>query len=147
MNFRSAPAGLHENLEARHQPGGSTDRGFGLVMAAFFAVVALLPLRAGRPVRLWALGAAACLLTLALVKPALLHLPNLMWRRLGLLLGKVVNPIVLSLMFFLVFTPAALCLRLAGKDLLRLKKPKGRQSYWIPRDPPGPEPESMRLQF
>jgi hypothetical protein len=64
-----------------------------------------------------------------------------------LLLGKVVNPIVLGLMFFLVFTPAALFLRLAGKDPLRLKRPKDAKSYWIPRDPPGPPPESMRLQF
>ena len=144
MDSRS---GLHENLEARHEPGGSTDMGFGLVMAAFFAVVALLPLRAGHPVRLWALGAAACLLALALARPSLLHVPNLMWGRLGLLLGKVVNPIVLSLMFYLVFTPAALCLRLAGKDLLRLKKQRNCKSYWIPRDPPGPPPESMRLQF
>jgi hypothetical protein len=147
MNSRSAATGLHESLEARHEPGGSTDRGFGLVMAAFFAVVALLPLRAGHPARVWALGAAACLLALALARPSLLHVPNLLWRRLGLLLGKVVNPIVLSLMFFLVFTPAGLCLRLAGKDPLRLKKPKDRKSYWIPRDPPGPDPESMRLQF
>ena len=145
--MRSAVTGLHESLEARHEPGGSTDRGFGLVMAAFFAVVALLPLRAGHPVRLWALGAAACLLTVALAKPSLLHVPNAIWRRLGLLLGKVANPIVLSLMFFLVFTPAALCLRLAGKDLLRLKKPGDGTSYWIPREPPGPDPESMRLQF
>jgi hypothetical protein len=147
MNSRSAATGLHESLEARQEPGGSTDRGFGLAMAAFFAVVALLPLRAGHPARVWALGAAAGLLALALARPALLHVPNLLWRRLGLLLGRVVNPIVLGLMFFLVFTPAALCLRLAGKDPLRLKKPKDAKSYWIPRDPPGPPPESMRLQF
>lgn len=138
---------MHESLEARHDPGGSTDRGFGLVMAAFFVVVALLPLRAGHPVRIWALGAAACLLALALAKPSLLHIPNMLWRRLGLLLGAVVNPIVLSLMFFLVFTPVALFLRLAGKDPLRLKKPKDARSYWIRREPPGPTPESMRLQF
>jgi hypothetical protein len=147
MNSRSAVTGLHESLEARHEPRGSTDRGFGVVMAAFFAVVALLPLRAGHPARVWALGAAAGLLALALARPSLLHVPNLLWRRLGLLLGKIVNPIILGLMFFLVFTPAALCLRLAGKDPLRLKKPKDGKSYWIPRDPPGPDPESMRLQF
>lgn len=145
--MRSAVTGLHESLEARHEPGGSTDRGFGLVMAAFFVVVALAPLRAGHPMRIWALGAAASLLALALARPSLLHMPNLLWRRLGLLLGAVVNPIVLSLMFFLVFTPVALFLRLAGKDPLRLKKPKDARSYWIPREPPGPTPESMRLQF
>ena len=117
------------------------------MMAAFFAVVALLPLRAGHPARVWALGTAAALLAVALARPSLLHVPNLLWRRLGLLLGKIVNPIVLGLMFFLVFAPAALCLRLAGKDPLRLKKPIDGKSYWIPRDPPGPDPESMRLQF
>ena len=116
-------------------------------MAAFFAVVALLPLRAGNPVRVWALGAAACLLALALARPSLLRVPNLLWRRLGLLLGQVANPIVLSLMFFLVFTPVALCLRMAGKDLLRLKKPKGSRELLDIQGPARPQPESMRLQF
>ena len=138
---------LHENLEVRHEARGSSDRSFGLVMAAFFSIVAALPLRSGHPVRWWAAGVAACFLAAALIRPVLLHRLNVLWMRLGLLLGTTVNPIVLALMFFLIFTPAALILRLARKDLLRLKKRPGASTYWIPRDPPGPAPDTMRLQF
>jgi hypothetical protein len=72
---------------------------------------------------------------------------NRIWTKLGWLLAKVVNPIVMGLIFFVIFTPIAVLLRARGKDLLRLKFDRNASSYWINRDPPGPAPESMKEQF
>jgi hypothetical protein len=77
----------------------------------------------------------------------LLHTLNLAWTRLGQLIGNVTNPIVMGLMFFLLFAPVAVWLRFFGRDLLRLKPDPSANSYWIPRAPPGPAPETQRNQF
>jgi len=69
------------------------------------------------------------------------------WAKLALLLHKIVNPITTAVMYFLVFVPAGFMFRLMGKDPLRLKLEPDAESYWIPRNPPGPAPESMRNQF
>ncbi len=83
----------------------------------------------------------------AIVAPKVLHPLNRVWTSLGLLLGKVVNPIVMGVVFLLAVTPIAVILRLLGKDLLRLRRDPAADSYWIPRDPPGPDPASMSRQF
>jgi hypothetical protein len=83
----------------------------------------------------------------ALTGPSLLHRLNLLWTRLAVLLSKITNPIITGLMFYILFTPVAFALRLLGKDLLRLKLPPEGGSYWIPRKPAGPAPESMQNQF
>jgi hypothetical protein len=72
---------------------------------------------------------------------------NRLWLRFGLLLHKIVSPLVLGIMFFLVITPIGLLMRAVGKDLLRLKFDKRSSSYWIERLPPGPPPESLKDQF
>lgn len=137
----------HENFSRPEEKAGSSDRSFGLVFTAAFALIALSPLRHGNPVRIWALVVSGVFLLLALTIPAVLHPLNLLWSRFGLLLSKVTNPIILGVMFFVVLTPVAFFARLFGKDLLRLRSEPGTDSYWIPRLPPGPAPESMRNQF
>ncbi len=84
---------------------------------------------------------------IAIWKPALLAVPNRLWTKLGVLLGKVVSPIALGILFYGVITPIGAVMRLAGKDALRLKLDSGADSYWIPRKPPGPPPDSMTNQF
>ena len=84
---------------------------------------------------------------LVLVRPARLQLLNLVWTKFGLLLGRIVNPLVTGLLFFLIVTPAALVSRLLGKDPLSLARDAEALSYWIPRRPPGPPPETMVNQF
>lgn len=123
-----------------------SNRSFGFVFAIFFALLAFWPMvRHGQPVRLWAAAACGLMLLLALAAPAILEPANRLWMKLGLLIGRVVNPIVLSLMFFLIFTPIALVLRLLGKDLLRWRTEPGAASYWISRR--DSEPASMKNQF
>jgi hypothetical protein len=139
--FDPRQGSLHE--EGRR----SSDRSFGVVFAAASAVIALLPLLRGRDLRLWALIVAAAFLAAALLRPALLAPLNRLWFQFGLLLGRVTNPIIMGLVFFLLITPMALILRLRGNDPLRLRLAPQAKSYWIERAPPGPTPASMTDQF
>lgn len=136
----------HEPL--RHAPvEPGSDRSFGLVFAGAFTVVGLLPLVHAAPVRLWALALAALFLAVALIRPHLLHPLNRAWFYLGALLQKVVSPVVLSLLFFVVVTPLALLMRFLGKDPLRRRFDPGAVSYWLKRDQPTPDAETLRRQF
>ena len=125
----------------------SSDRSFGLVFTAFFALVWLLPLWSSRPVRWWALAVSAAFLLAAWVKPEVLAPLNRVWATFGRLLNKITNPVVLGLLFFGVFTPFGWVSRVFGRDALRLKFDKQASTYWLPRQPPGPEPGSMSRQF
>ena len=143
---KSAPD-LHEDLSRGHVAEQSSPRGVGFVFAAVFALIGLWPLVGGEAARVWALVLAAAFLVLALIRPSLLSPLNRLWLSLGAVLHRIVNPLVMGLMFFAVITPTALILRLMGKDLLHRRFSPDEGSYWIPREPPGPEPQSMRNQF
>jgi len=112
-----------------------------------FAVVGLWPLLDGATVRVWALVLAAALLAAGLFAPVLLRPFNRVWFLFGLALHKIVNPLVMGLLFFLTVTPMALILRALGKDPLHRTFDPDAASYWIKREPPGPAPKTMRQQF
>jgi hypothetical protein len=137
----------HETFHRQEEVKGSSDRSFGFVFAAFCFLVTFLPLLKGHPARWWAAPFGALFLTAALLRPSVLHPLNRLWLHLGLLLQKVVSPIVLAVLFYGVFTPMAFAYRIFGKDLLRLRLDRNAQSYWISRTPPGPPAESMDHQF
>jgi hypothetical protein len=137
----------HEDLTRDHAVEGTSDGRFGLVFAALFAIIGLVPLIHGGPPRAWALALAAAILIVALARPQLLRPLNRYWTRLGLLLHRVASPIVMALLFFVVMTPLAFLLRRLGKDPLRLRFDPAAASYWIDRVPPGPPPDSIRNQF
>ncbi len=121
-----------------------SERGFGLVFFCFFLIVAAWPLVSGETPRLWALAVALIFVVLALVRPAVLTPLNKIWFQFGLLLGKIVTPVVMSLVFFLTVLPTGVIMRLLGKDLLNRKIDRSAPSYWVKReDPVG----SMRNQF
>jgi hypothetical protein len=137
----------HEDFDRADQAKPSSDRTFGLVMAGALIFFGLVPRLRGRPFRIWCLEAAAIFLVAALVVPAVLHPLNVFWTKLGHLVGRVTNPIITGLLFFVVFAPLAFLMRLFGSDLLRLKLQPPGESYWIPRVPPGPPPSTLRNQF
>lgn len=137
----------HEDLSRDQHIEGSSDRVFGLVFAGMFLVFAGLPLLHGESMRWWLVGVAAAFALVALIKPTLLAVLNRLWIKLGVLLGKIVSPIALGILFYGVFTPLGTMIRLTGKDPLRLKFDPDAESYWIPREPPGPTPGSMNNQF
>jgi Saxitoxin biosynthesis operon protein SxtJ len=123
----------HEDFSREIRSNGPSDRTFGLVLAAAFLFFGLWPLRHGQPIRIWCLALSGPVLLVALAWPALLHSLNLLWTRIGKLLGKVVNPVVTGLLFYLVFTPGAMILRWMGRDLLDLSLDPGAKTYWIQR--------------
>jgi saxitoxin biosynthesis operon SxtJ-like protein len=118
---------------------GSNTR-FGFVLAAACAVICGWGVWSGSGSIGW-LMAAVILLAITLTIPRVLEPPKRLWLRLGPYLHAVVSPVLLGLFFFTVVTPVGLCLRLSGKDPLRLKR--GAASYWVERQPPGPEPRTM----
>ncbi len=123
-----------------------SERGFGFVFATVFAVISLWPLTGSGSVRIWALAVAALFLAAALVRPSILRPLNRLWFRFGLLLGRIVSPIVMAVVFSVAITPTALIMRAFGKDLLRLKFDPDAESYWIERADDGPM-GSMKDQF
>ncbi len=142
-----ATSQLHEDFSrAEHVKAGS-DRSFGFVFAGFFAIVSALSIWRGHHGWHWGLPLAALFLVVALTKPSLLGPLNRLWLKLGLLIYKIVNPIVLGLLFYVTITPIGLLMRAFGKDFLRLRRDGSAPSYWIARQPPGPPPDTMRNQF
>ena len=137
----------HEDLSREQQAEGSSDRSFGLVFAGVFLIVAFWPLFHRELPRWWALGVTVVFFVIAIGRPALLAVPNRLWTKLGVLLGKVVAPVALGILFYVVLAPVGTLLRLIGTDPLRLKLDSGANSYWILRKPPGPPPDSMTNQF
>lgn len=137
----------HEDFSRSEAPPIGSDRGFGLVFAGFFAIVAAVS--AWRSGSWWpyAISVAGIFALLALTAPGLLAPLNRLWAKFGLLLSKIMNPLILGLVFYSTVVPIGLLMRALGKDLLRLKFDRAAKSYWIERQPPGPTPESMRNQF
>jgi hypothetical protein len=127
-------------------PGSS--RSFGFVFAGLFLLLALSPivLRHQEP-RLWALGLSAIFLVVALFTPKLLQPFNRLWFGFGLVLHAIINPIIMALIFTITVIPTGLALRICGKDPLRLKRAPLLDSYWVRRNPPGPQTGSMSKQF
>jgi hypothetical protein len=137
----------HESFSREEQVIAGSDRSFGLVMAGAFAVVtAVNAWHAGR-IWPWTAGLAVLFLITAGLRPALLNPLNRLWLKFGLLLHRIVNPVIMALLFYGTVLPTGLVLRAMGKDLLRLKREADAESYWIARAPPGPAPETMKDQF
>jgi hypothetical protein len=125
-----------------------SNRIFGLLFIGVFAVLGSYGLWKGwSPAVIQAFFALSALLVgITLFAQVLLTPFNKAWYQLGLLMGKVVSPLVLGILFFIVITPVAIAMRLAGRDALKLRK-QDVGSHWVDRNPPGPEPESFKDQF
>jgi len=115
---------------------------FGITFSAVFLIIALWPLLDGLNLRTWSLITSAAFVMISLTLPNVFTYLNLWWIKLGYFLGKIISPIVMGIVFFIIVTPIGLLLRLFGKDILRLKRNKN--SYWINRDY---KIQSMKKQF
>ncbi len=138
---------VHEDLSREQEVTGSSDRAFGLAFAGVFCVLAFWPLARGGEVNIWLLGVAGGFFAVALLRPALLAPLNRLWFRFGTLLHRIVSPLVLAFIFFVVLVPIGLLMRLVGSRPLQLGFDHAARTYWITRNPAGPAPEAMRRQF
>ena len=111
-----------------------SNRSFGLVFAFVFLVISLWPLINGFPIRIWSLALTSIFLILGLMNSKILHPLNLVWFKFGILLGSIIAPIVMGVVFFAVVTPTGLLMKLFRKDLLNCKLDKTKKSYWIKKE-------------
>lgn len=130
-----------------NSPNLPSNRKFGLVFGTIFFAAGIYSTIYLHIFWTITFVALATLLTfLAVVVPTWLALLNRLWFQLGLLLGRVVNPIVLGVIFFIFITPVAIITRLFGRDELLIRK-RTVSTYWLERKPVGPKPESFKNQF
>ena len=121
----------------------SSNKSFGTVFFIVFLIIALYPMTKDGDIRLWSLILSLIFLILGLINSIILTPLNRLWFKFGILLGKIVSPIILGIIFFLVVTPTGVLLRLFGKDVINLKYNKNN-SYWIKKT--GPK-SKMKDQF
>ena len=120
-----------------------SNRSFGIVFFIVFFLISLYPLLDDGYIRLWSLIISIIFLCLGLVNSNLLNPLNRLWFKFGLILGRIISPIIMGLIFFLVVTPIGVFMRLLNKDLLNLKMSKN-STYWIKKS--GPK-SKMKNQF
>ncbi len=121
----------------------SSNRSFGIVFFVVFLLITLFPLTYGGEIRLWSLIISLIFLALGLLNSKILAPLNKIWFKFGMFLGKIVSPLIMGMIFFLVVTPIGLTMRSLGKDVLNLKYNKNK-SYWIEKN--GPK-SKMKNQF
>ena len=121
----------------------SSNKSFGVVFFIVFLIVSIYPLINNGELRIWSLITAIIFLILGLINSKVLTPFNKIWFKFGLLLGKVISPLIMGIIFFIVVTPTALIMRIIGKDLLNLKF-NNKKSYWIEKT--GPK-SKMKNQF
>ena len=122
----------------------SSNRSFGLVFFVIFLIVALWPLKYEEDIRLWSLVISIIFFILGVINSKLLTPLNKQWFKFGMLLGSIVSPIIMGIVYFAVVTPIGVLMRLLGKDLLKTTKTKSISTYWMKRDE---KQTSMKKQF
>ncbi len=120
-----------------------SNKSFGIVFSIVFFIIALYPLLSHNEIRLWSLIISIIFLVLGLLNSKLLTPLNKVWFKFGILLGKIVSPLVMGLIFFFVVTPTGIIMRILKKDLLNLKFNK-KTTYWIEKNDPK---SNMKNQF
>ena len=109
-----------------------SNRSFGILFFIVFLLIAIWPVFKGESFRVWSILIALIFLILGLLKSKLLSPLNLIWVKFGELLGRIIAPVVMAIIYFIIITPIGLFMSLIGKDLLNTKFSKDN-SYWIKR--------------
>ena len=115
---------------------------FGILFFIFFLVIGLYPLISSGTIRIWSIILSLIFLIITIIKPNLFLSLNKLWIQFGILLGKIISPIVMGLVFFFVVTPIGMFVRVLKKDVMSLKR--GASSYWINRED---NVQTMKKQF
>ena len=111
----------------------SSNKSFGILFFIVFVLISIWPVIQGGSLRIWSIPIALLFLILGLINSKLLNPLNIVWVKFGELLGRIIAPIVMSIIYFFIITPIGLFMRLMGKDFLKIKF-SNRQSYWTKRE-------------
>jgi hypothetical protein len=107
-----------------------SNKSFGIVFFTVFFIISIWPLLSANEIRYWSLVISVVFLILGIINSKTLTPLNKVWFKIGILLGNIISPIIMGIIFFLVVTPTSLIMKILGKDLLNLKK-NTKNSYWI----------------
>ena len=121
----------------------SSNKSFGIVFFVVFLLIAIYPLTHGGNIRIWSGIISLIFLVLGLLNSGILTPLNKIWFKFGIILGKIISPLIMAIIFFLVVTPTGLIMRILRKDILNLKYNQNK-SYWIEKE--GPK-SKMKNQF
>ncbi len=121
----------------------SSNKSFGIVFFIVFLIIAIYPLINNEEVRIWSIILSLIFLVLGLTNSKILNPLNKLWFKFGIFLGKIISPIIMGIIFFLVVTPIGFIMRMFGKDLLNLKY-NSNKTYWIEKTDPK---SKMKNQF
>ena len=121
----------------------SSNRNFGVVFFVVFFLIALYPLTYDEGIRTWSIIISLFFLILGLLNSKILNPLNKLWFKFGIILGKIISPLIMGIIFFLVVTPTGLIMRLLRKDILNLRYNKDK-SYWIKKNE---KKNNMKNQF
>jgi large-conductance mechanosensitive channel len=120
-----------------------SNRSFGIVFCIVFLIIAFYPIINGETARIWSIIVSLIFLLLGLINSKLLTPLNRVWFKFGLFIGKIISPLVMGIIFFLVVTPIGILMRILNKDLINLKF-NNNKSYWIEKTDPK---SKMKNQF
>ena len=115
---------------------------FGILFFIFFLIIGLFPLVSVGVIRIWSVVLSLIFLIITIIRPNLFTFLNRLWIQFGIFLGKIISPIVMGLVFFVVITPIGILVKILKKDVMSLKR--GASSYWINRKD---KIQSMKKQF
>ena len=115
---------------------------FGILFFILFLVIGLYPLKSDGVIKIWSIFLSLVFLIITFIKPNLFTFLNKLWIKFGILLGKIISPIIMGLVFFFVVSPIGILIKILKKDVMGLKR--GASSYWITRKD---KVQSMKKQF
>ncbi len=135
---------IHKKEELLKEPKLNDLKTFALIWSFIFSIIGLWPLIDNGGIRLWALAITLIFILIAFLKPAILKSFYKIWIKIGEFVGNIVSKVIMIILFYGMFTPTALVLKIFGKDLLRKKLDKNSPTYWIKRET---QPGSLKNQF
>ena len=138
---------MHENLDREEETEWFSNFSLGITFASIFLIIGILLIIVGSFSGWLFLICSILFLIISLKTPIILTPLNLAWTKLGLILSKIFNPMILGVVFLLIITPIAIIRKIFGKSALHLKTKPNVESYWINRTPPGPKTGSMTRQY
>ena len=112
----------------------SSNRNFGIVFFIVFLLISIYPFLNGNDLRIWSLLISFVFLILGLMNSSILSPLNRSWIKFGELLGRIIAPIVMAVVYFIVLTPISFLVRIMGKDLLKTKFSDTDNTYWVKRE-------------
>ncbi len=141
---------IHETFADHQEIEGPSNRSFGLTVGGILIAIALVRwffFEAGPVSTALLVTPGSLLVLMAIARATVLGPLNSAWSKLGLLLAKIVNPVIMAIIYFLLFVPIGLGMKLFGRDALHMKRPVGANSFWIDRSSDVPAAETMKNQF